>query len=422
MAASDPAPTVTVMRSRTQDEGTGVVLSGGTGFLGGEILVRLLERTTDPVYVLVRARDESEAASRLRATLTGLTGDAGAWTGRAIAIPADLTQEGLGLRRDRLEWLAERSSWVLHCAASVSFTLGLPESRAINVEGTRRMLELAGLAHDRGALRCFTHISTAYVAGTHRGTFRERDLHVGQRWRNPYERSKLEAETIVRERGDSLPVQVFRPSIIVGDSKTGWTPAFNVLYWPLRAFARGNYPVLPADRHSPVDVVPVDYVADAVLELGGRPGSSFHLTAGERASSVGGLVHLACEHLDRPPPRLLPPALYRRLLHPLLVRTGSERRRQALRRSEPFFPYFSMATRYDNSAARAALEPSGVEAPALRSYFGALIGYALRAEWGRNPQPRHRLLAPPEPAAQRPMRHPEGRRRPPTREHEIVRR
>ena len=397
----------------------GVVLSGGTGFLGGELLARLLEQGHRTVYVLVRADGQAAARRRVRATLTELMGDPKRWAGRVVAVPADLTRDGLGLSRPQLEWLSERAEWVIHCAASVSFTLGLTESREINVEGTRRMLDLAELAHERGVLQCFSHVSTAYVAGTHPGAFSERDLDLDQDHRNPYERTKLEAEVEVHARAGRLPVQVFRPSIVVGDSRTGWTPAFNVLYWPLRAFARGSYPALPATRTSPVDVVPVDYVADALLALGGRPGTTFHLTAADRASSLDDLIAMACDRLDRRPPRLLSPAFYRRFLHPVLVRTGSERRRRALRSSEPFFPYFSMDTTYDDSAARAALAPSGIEPPALPAYFDRLIEYALRADWGRKPVPRHHLLAPSRPRAQ----HHEGRvHKPPTREQPVVRR
>ena len=259
------------------------------------------------------------------------------------------------------------------------------------------MLDLAALCSHHGRFDCFTHISTAYVAGTHSGRFGEGDLDLGQDFRNPYERSKFEAEALVRRRASSLPVQVLRPSIVVGDSRTGWTPAFNVLYWPLRAFARGSYPAIPADPAAPVDVVPVDYVADAVLALAGRPGTTFHLTAGDRASTVGELIDLACDHLGRPAPRVIPPALYRRTVHPVLVRTGDEGRRRALRRSEVFFPYFSVATAYDDIRAREALAPAGIEAPDLRSYFPKLIDFAAAASWGRQPvERRHaaRALAP----------------------------
>jgi long-chain acyl-CoA synthetase len=188
---------------------------------------------------------------------------------------------------------------------------------------------------------------------------------------------------------------VLRPSIVVGDSRSGWTASFNVLYWPLLAFRRGTYPVLPARRSAPVDVVPVDYVADAVVALAGRPGTVYHLVAGDRASTVGEVVELACEHLDAKRPRLLPPRLYRRTLHQVLLRFGDARRRRRLRRSEQFFPYFDMKVGYDDAEARRALAPHSIEAPPLASYFERLIGYALAAEWGRRPLPRHRAAGGP---------------------------
>ena len=89
---------------------------------------------------------------------------------------------------------------------------------------------------------------------------------------------------------------MLRPSIIVGERESGWTASFNVLYWPLRAFSRGAYAALPARGDAPVDVVPVDYVADAIFALSQAPeaeGATFHLTAGAHASSVGELVELA---------------------------------------------------------------------------------------------------------------------------------
>jgi hypothetical protein len=140
--------------------------------------------------------------------------------------------------------------------------------------------------------------------------------------------------------------------------------------------------------------VPVDFVADAVLALAGRPGSTFHLTASDRASSVGELIDLGSSTASRPAPRVIPPWLYLRLIHPLLVRRGSEARRRALRRSEVYFPYFTMRTRYDNSAARKALAPRGIEAPPLASYFDRLMAFAQAADWGRRPVRRHEAIPP----------------------------
>jgi thioester reductase-like protein len=367
-----------------------VLLTGATGFVGMELLARYLERTRRRVYALVRAPDEAGASARLAKVLGELFGHEDAHADRVSAVRGDLTEPGLGLGGRRGP-LAEEVTEIVHGAASVSFELGLEESRAINVEGTRRVLELAELCQRRGGLRRLSYISTAYVAGELSGSFGENELEVGQRFRNPYERSKFEAERLVRERAGELPVKVFRPSIVVGDSATGWTAAFNVLYWPLRAFERGAYPALPARRSAPVDVVSVDYVADAVFALGQAPGGdghAYHLTAGSQAASVGELIDMAADRFERPAPRTLRPALYRRVVHPLLVRTGGERRRRLLRRSETFFPYFAMDVTYDDRHARSLLEPRGIRPAPLTAYFDRLVDFAVVTRWGKRPLSR----------------------------------
>ena len=161
--------------------------------------------------------------------------------------------------------VAEEAGAVMHCAASISFDLPLDEARAINVEGTREIIELAREA-SRGRLERFIHVSTAYVAGITEGTFREDQLDAGQEFRNTYEQTKWEAEHVVNDASDLDPV-IARPSIVMGESGSGWTPAFNVLYWPIRAFSRGLFAEVPARPEALVDVVPVDYVADALVHL-----------------------------------------------------------------------------------------------------------------------------------------------------------
>jgi thioester reductase-like protein len=342
-----------------------LALTGATGFVGMELLRRFLELDDRHVYAFVRARDDEAAAERLPRHE------------RLTAVAADIEQPGLGLdRRTRLA-LAEEITTVVHCAASVSFGLGLEESRRVNVDGTRRMAELAELCAERGdGLERFSYMSTAYVGGARRGLFREDQLDVGQRFRNAYERSKFEAEALVRRRAANLPLQVLRPSIIVGESSTGWTSSFNVLYGPLRAFARGAIPAVPARRRSPVDIVPVDYVADAAHELASNgPDGTFHLVAGRNATTVGRLIELACRHFDKPAPPIFPPPVYRLAVHPLLLRRLRAGRREALRRMEVFFPYFSMRVRF----ADRRYPP----APPVERYFDRLLTFAEQARWGR---------------------------------------
>jgi thioester reductase-like protein len=366
-----------------------LLLTGATGFVGMEILARFLERTDRRIYTLVRAEDDEEAGERLRSTLDTLFGESEGYAERVVAVPGDIETEGLGLDEGSRERLAEHVDAIIHSAASVSFSLPLDESREINVEGTGRLLEFAELCRDRGGLDRFSYVSTAYVAGTHAGEFREDQLEVGQDFRNAYERSKFEAERLVRSFSRRLPIQIFRPSIVVGERSTGWTASFNVLYAPLKAFARGAYFALPIRRTAPVDVVPVDYVADAVFELSSRPvgaedEETYHLVAGRKATTVGRLMELSAGYFRRRPPRALPPALYKRLVHPLLIRRSAGKRRRALEKSEVFFPYFSAGVRYDDRRARRHLEPAGIQVTPVERYFNRLADFATKSRWGRS--------------------------------------
>jgi long-chain acyl-CoA synthetase len=332
-----------------------VFLTGATGFVGREILSRFLERDDRQVFALVRAADDDEAAGRLPAHP------------RLTAVAGDIEQDHLGVSPESTERLQREVTVVLHCAASVSFDMPLDESRRVNVAGTRRMLDFA-----RGCTRLerFSYVSTAYVAGEPGRLFREDELAVGQSFRNAYERSKFEAELTLRAEGADLPLQILRPSIVVGDSTTGRTTTFNVLYGPLKAFARGAIPAIPARRKAPVDIVPVDYVADRVHELATRgPDGTFHLVAGRNATTVGRLLEMSSEELGRSEPAVLPPRLYRRLVHPWL-----RRKYRGLRRMEVYFPYFAMRVRFDDRR----LGPG----PPVESYFHRLVRYAQRVGWG----------------------------------------
>jgi thioester reductase-like protein len=357
-----------------------ILLTGATGFVGMTVLARLLADGHE-VHCLVRAADDGEADARLRAVMARVKAPA---TGRAVAIAGDITSEQLGLGERHAE-IAARMGTVIHSAASVSFDLPIDEARAINVQGTRRVMDFARAVPD---LERFTYVSTAYVAGDRRGTVYEDDHRCG-RFRNSYERSKHEAEALVRDSG--LPWTIARPSIVVGERETGWTASFNVLYAPLRALSAGAYPVIPARRRAPLDVVPIDYVADAVVALTMHPeavAGTFHLTAGQHTSTIGEVGEMAVEGLAQDPPRLVPPRIYRRVVHPLVVRRVTPSTRRLLERSEVYFPYFAMRQHFDDARSRALLAPLGIAVSPLPEYFGRLLEFARAARWGRRPLDR----------------------------------
>jgi thioester reductase-like protein len=370
-----------------------VLLTGATGFVGMEVLARYLERSERRLIALVRADGPEAARARVDGVLENLFGPRRAreHRDRVEAVAADMTLPGVGLPTRLREQLAERVSTIVHSAASVSFTMPLQEAREINVAGTRHMLELAELTKERGGLDCYGHISTAYVAGDHLGGFCERDLDVGQTFHNSYEQSKFEAEQLVRAHTE-LPTTILRPSIVVGDRRSGWTSAFNVLYWPLRAFARGLFTAVPAIPTAPVDVVSVDYVADAVHALCESPvrpptGATYHLTAGPHASTIDEIAGLASRYFRRPRVRVLPPAEYA-----ALPPCGAAEQ-SALQAGAQYFPYFSIGAVFESETTRARLEPAGIRASPLGDYMERLLDFATRSRWGKAPITRGDALA-----------------------------
>ena len=151
-----------------------VLLTGATGFLGMEVLARLLERGDRDVVCLIRG----DAARRLDDVLATLWDDPAPYRARVRAVAGDVTLPGLGMPTAERTSLAEDVGAIVHCAASISFDLPLEEARAINVEGTREVVGFAREARALGRFERLVHVSTAYVSGRHPGVFRERQLDV----------------------------------------------------------------------------------------------------------------------------------------------------------------------------------------------------------------------------------------------------
>ena len=351
-----------------------VFLTGATGFLGMEVLARLLEAGDREVLALVRARRRrgGRAAARRRA---------GHAVGRPGAVPRARDRRARRRhaagarprRRAATRWPSSAHA-VLHCAASISFDLPLPEARAINVDGTSRVLDFALEAQARGGLERFLHVSTAYVSGRHEGAFRERQLDTGQSFRNTYEQTKADAEQIVamaRELGPAIA----RPSIVDGrerlrlDARRSTSSTGRC-----SAFSRGLFKELPALPTGRVDIVPVDYVADGLVHLlDRREAGVFNLVAGRNAPTV--------EELTDAGVGVLRQAAARRSSTRSIPTRGDDH-------DSVYVPYFDMRVVFDDARARAVLAPAGIEAPPLREYFARLMEYAEAARWGKQKMTR----------------------------------
>ncbi|MFC4372774.1 SDR family oxidoreductase [Nocardia halotolerans] len=241
------------------------IVTGGTGFLGRRVVRGLL--AADPtaiVHVLVRAESLPK--------FTALTAQH-PHSDRVFALVGDLTAEGLGLGD-----APPRADHVLHLGAVYDMTADEQSAHAANVAGTRSVIELA-----RKLDAVLHHVSSVAVAGDHRGKFFEEDFDLGQQLTSPYHRTKFAAEKLVREATD-LRWRVYRPAIVVGDSRTGEMDKIDGPYYFFSAIAALS--ALPAELPLPLpdlgatNVVPVDYAAEAMVRLvrrDGLEGRTFHL-------------------------------------------------------------------------------------------------------------------------------------------------
>ena len=243
-----------------------IFLTGATGALGKEILRTLLETTGHELFLLVRPKPPLSHWDRIRKILMpiGLEHHLGT---RVHVWAGDVAMPGLGLSDlDRNKIQAEVDE-IFHIAALTELNGSKEDCRRVNLGGTEKMLELAQESLMKGHLKRFFYFSTAYVAGSLQ-TYRSREDHLTEEpaHANFYESSKYEAERKVREAMQSgLPVTIFRPSIVVGDSQTGEVSEFNVIYPFMKLFAHGILKRLPTRLDHSFNIVPIDFVVKASL-------------------------------------------------------------------------------------------------------------------------------------------------------------
>jgi thioester reductase-like protein len=347
-----------------------LLLTGSTGALGAELLSCLAAgRPHDQLFVLLRASGPEEFSARSQALLGTLDL---AVRDRVTPVAGDVTAPQLGLGRD-YERLASTLDEIYHAAACTRFDAGVDEAAAQNIGGTRRVLDMARLARRAGRSGRMHYVSTAYVAGQRAGAVSEDDLDCGQGFFNAYEWSKFRAECDVRDAGHEIPVTIYRPSVVVGHSQTGWARRFLGVYHVLRWIDRGQLTSLPCRADFKLDLVPADYVAEAIVKLAGMPdsiGTTFHLTAGlDNRLALEELVGIFLREREKRGRAAVADA----------IRFESATPHASHPRLSPYLPYLTSPKAFDDGNTRGMLEGYGV-AP-CREFFPRVVRYALDSEF-----------------------------------------
>ncbi len=378
-----------------------ILITGATGFLGGNLIKRLSKEDYHLV-TLVRNKERwerfvGEACDGYSERLRGVE-----------PVSGDITLPMLGLSGRRFRRLAWQVDAIFHCAALTDFAHG-GDLFNTNIEGTRHLLQLALL----GSKKHFHHISSAYVAGKSSGTFYEEDFDKGQRFNNSYEESKFNGEGLVRRftREHSLPFTIYRPSIIVGDSRTGHTQCYKGFYTFARALSLIKEKILKrqgpyteeadylrdvvmeipmrilGDPGALINLVTVDYVVEAISELSKRPEArdkTFHLTnphpltlaqLTDKVTQALGIEGVRPWSQDDGPGGASTSGSHHN-------RTFSPAERFFLSYTRPYLPYLQGRLSFDTSRVRSVLDGTVTCPRITRSLVSLLIDGAVGDRWG----------------------------------------
>jgi thioester reductase-like protein len=338
-------------------------VTGFPGFIGKRLVRSLIAdaQGTDRLVLLVQPKD-------VRATQAEL---AEIGTGRAEILEGDVQQMHLGLSGAEWKALAAEVTDVWHLAARTRLRAPRAEMRRINVEGTRNVLELCQAAR---RLQRLNHFSTAYVSGDRVGVILEDELSMGQRFHNAYEETKHQAELLVRRAQSSLPATVFRPSIVVGDSRTGEIDRFEGPYALAILLVASPLSVplpLPGDAVAPLNVVPVDFVVSAARSIAQNPagaGKTVHLVDPSPLSARRVYEMIAARAGKKLPSASVPARAFQALVQlPLLERFSGVHR--------PAIDYVNHLAIYNCRNLIELLDGTGIQCPPIGSYLDRLIEF-----------------------------------------------
>ena len=359
-----------------------ILITGATGFVGSELARSLLlENAVERLYLMIRPSHGESAQARFGKLVD--------YWGKFATAPSAVALEKVEIIEHDLEgsvpftWNGQ-VDYVIHSAATTDLREKLSLCRRANLRSTQRLL--AWSQRVRG-LKRFVHLSTAYVSGKSTGIIRERDA-APRAYYNGYEQSKREAEDAVRNAG--LPFVILRPSIIVGRSDDGYVFRLKVVYSSWRMWLAGVMPRAPLDPKSWVDLIPIDYVVAATLNLMEKPeaeGATLHLCAGDDRQSPKTVMLAATKAFGVAVPPISPPWIAEALRRPPWRWLIKHSLREMLDSMHHHLPYMGKRGRmFDMTTTDALLFGSGIVRPRFAHYGVIMFRYCKETSWGKKPR------------------------------------
>jgi len=316
-------------------------ITGGTGFLGKEIIRRLIEERGSEIYALVREGKVSVSSRKGSFIEAYFPADKRKEAAERIHfIKGDVASENMGMSGAARRRLKKKITHSYHSAGMLLFNKRLSDIRKVNVDGTKNFLSVMKDWAEFGKLANINHISTAYVIGTYSKKFREDQLDVSQEFNNTYEKSKFEAEKVVeRYRKNGMKVNVFRPSLITR-LFVGGAEDYDLSLKMAKMIRSGIFKTFPLGEGATVNMVPVEVTVETICSLSILPditlNKNFHIV-NPRPLELITLLTVLASTWGFDLPKLLPADRFKASgLTPLQRKL-----------TDPFLPYMTQAHSFD---------------------------------------------------------------------------
>lgn len=283
-----------------------ILLTGASGCVGTQVAQSLAKRGHSVLALIHKKKDlvtyDKKTLNIVEKSVSK------ARPKEIVKVKGDISKPYLGTSEEIFIELEKSVDTIVHCAARIEFGRDMNYYSPVNIEGTKNVVDLA---RNRVKKIPLIYVGTVYISGEMNGEFSEFDFNVGQIFGNAYEESKYIAEKYVRDAYKNNPNYVIvRPSIVVGDSKNGATSAYNTIYPILRVLTAGKVRSIPAEYNALYNIIPVDYVCDALVQLVEKydevKGKTFHVVNHDSISNRD-LSNILAEYPSFYVPRYISP-------------------------------------------------------------------------------------------------------------------
>lgn len=355
-----------------------IFITGATGTIGSRVIADLLKDKTTKLSLLIRAKNSGQANLKVTKLLEFWNVDVSQLK-RIKVVLGDITQTNLGIDTKKYNDLIKDTTHIIHMASALKLNMTKKQARTIILESTKEIVKLSKKCEK---FVRFNYMSTMEVSGNLSGTIKEEFITQKRKFLNTYEMAKSETEEFLKsEIEEGLPVTIYRPSMVVGDSMTGKTFTFQSFYRMMNdIFINPKSSIIPGSKSFNLDTIPVNYISEAIVTLYDNPDAKnkiFNLVSGVNSTDFETLLKIVPKsvsknlYITNPKIKLISPKIVYTVLSILQYLTFGKLKKE-IKINLIFIKFFFLRVKFDNTNLKTIAK---INVPPIKNYLDNLLIY-----------------------------------------------